>query len=175
MFRRPNQPAPASPAPVERVTSVLGPGVNWKGDLHGSGGIRIEGMFEGDIAIKGLLVVGETGKVTCENLRANTVIVAGIVNGNITSEKLDIRATGRVWGDVITQAFTTEEGSFLRGQVRMEDHVELNLETPRLALEPVVPEIEPMTVPQPMPAPAVQAEPAPKKPERKPQPKVKKA
>ncbi|HTX79616.1 MAG TPA: polymer-forming cytoskeletal protein [Longilinea sp.] len=175
MFRRPNQPIPAAPAPVERVTSVLGPGVNWKGDLHGSGGIRIEGMFEGDIAIKGLLVVGETGKVTCENLRANTVIVAGIVNGNITSEKLDIRATGRVWGDVITQAFTTEEGSFLRGQVRMEDHVELNLETPRSAPEPVVPEIEPMPVPQPAPQVQVPATPAPKKPARKPQPKAKKA
>ena len=170
MFRRPNQPTPASPAPVERVTSVLGPGVNWKGDLHGSGGIRIEGMFEGDIAIKGLLVVGETGKVTCENLRANTVIVAGIVNGNITAEKLDIRATGRVWGDVITQAFTTEEGSFLRGQVRMEDHVELNLETPRPAPELVVPETDPVPTPQQVPA-----ELAPIKPERKPQPNVKKA
>jgi cytoskeletal protein CcmA (bactofilin family) len=176
MFRRPNQPTPTtSPAPVERVTSVLGPGVNWRGDLHGSGGIRIEGMFEGDIAIKGLLVVGETGKVTCENLRANTVIVAGIVNGNITSEKLDIRATGRVWGDVITQAFTTEEGSFLRGQVRMEDHVELNLETPRPSPEPVIPEPEPSPSLQPTQEVPTPLKPAPKKPERSSQPKAKKA
>jgi len=70
-------------------------------------------------------VIGETGKVTCKNLRSNTVIVAGSLKGNITAEKLEIRSTGRVWGDVVTVAFSTEEGAFLRGQVRMEEKVEL--------------------------------------------------
>jgi cytoskeletal protein CcmA (bactofilin family) len=129
MFKRnTSSSAPAPTQPIERVTSVLGPGINWQGNLRGSGGIRIEGTFEGEIALRGLLVVGETGRVTCENLRANTVIVAGAVRGNITAEKLEIRATGRVWGDVVTGAFTTEEGAFLRGQIRMEEKVELELE-----------------------------------------------
>jgi cytoskeletal protein CcmA (bactofilin family) len=111
-------------APTERVTSVLGPGINWKGNLRGSGGVRIEGAFEGDITVRGLIVVGETGRVTCENLKANSVIVAGTVNGSITAEKLDIRSTGRVWGDVVVVALATEEGAFLRGQVRMEEKIE---------------------------------------------------
>ncbi|MDR3576596.1 MAG: polymer-forming cytoskeletal protein [Anaerolineaceae bacterium] len=124
-----NQPTPASTAvPSERVTSVLGPGINWQGNLRGSGGVRIEGTFEGEIIVRGLVVVGETGRVTCEDLRANTVIVAGSVRGNITAEKLEIRSSGRVWGDVVTVAFATEEGAFLRGQVRMEERVELKLE-----------------------------------------------
>jgi len=75
-------------------------------------------------------VVGETGKVNCQTLRATTVIVAGAVRGNIITEKLEIRATGRVWGDVVTQAFATEEGAFLRGQMRMEDKVDLGLAAP---------------------------------------------
>lgn len=129
MFRK-NQPTgPISVTPAERVTSVLGPGINWKGSLRGSGGVRIEGAFEGEIAVRGLVVVGETGRVTCPELRANTVIVAGAVRGNIIAEKLEIRSTGRVWGDVTTVAFSTEEGAFLRGQVRMEDQVELQLES----------------------------------------------
>ncbi len=119
---------PTTPPPVERVTSVLGPGINWKGNLHGSGGIRIEGAFEGDIAVRGLVVIGETGRVTCETLRANSVIVAGTLRSNVVAERLEIRATGRVWGDVTVGAFSTEEGAFLRGQVRMEDKVELGLE-----------------------------------------------
>jgi cytoskeletal protein CcmA (bactofilin family) len=89
--------------------------------------VRIEGTFEGEVALRGLLVVGETGRVTCQSLRANTVIVAGMVRGDITAEKLDIRATGRVWGNVVTAAFTTEEGAFLRGQIRMEEKVDLGL------------------------------------------------
>lgn len=88
--------------------------------------MRIEGAFEGEIALRGLLVVGESGRVICDNIRAYTVIVAGAVYGNITTQKLEIRSTGRVWGDVVTTAFVTEEGAFLRGQIRMEEHVEID-------------------------------------------------
>ena len=129
MFRRREDPLlpPTQPMPTERVTSVLGSGIVWKGSLSGVGGIRIEGAFEGDITLRGLLVIGETGRVTCEHLRANVVIVAGAVQGNITAEKVEIRRTGRVWGDVVTAAFATEEGAFLRGQIKMEEQVDLGI------------------------------------------------
>ena len=131
MFKR-NSPTGQLTTPpvvqaVERITSVLGPGVIWEGKIGGSGGVRIEGTFEGQIALRGMLVVGESGRVTCENIRANNVIVAGAVRGNITTQKLEIRATGRVWGDVVTTSFVTEDGGFLRGQIRMEDAIELDL------------------------------------------------
>ncbi len=125
MFKKSQPVTPIPVSPSERVTSVLGPGINWQGNLRGTGGVRIEGTFEGEINLRGLVVVGESGRVTCENLRANTVIVAGAVRGNVVAEKLEIRATGRVWGDVTVVAFATEEGAFLRGQVRMEEKVEL--------------------------------------------------
>ena len=32
--------------------------------------------------------------------------------------------TGRVWGDVTAVAFSTEEGAFLRGQIKMEEQLE---------------------------------------------------
>jgi cytoskeletal protein CcmA (bactofilin family) len=131
MFKRNDQSAtPPSVQTVERITSVLGAGIIWQGTIGGSGGVRVEGMFEGEIAIKGLLVVGETGKVTCDHLRAANVIVAGAVKGNITAQKVEIRSTGRVWGDIVTTAFATEEGAFLRGQIRMEDAVDLGLDAP---------------------------------------------
>ncbi len=130
MANRNDKTAPlVSPQTVERITSVLGAGVIWQGKISGSGGVRMEGTFEGEIALKGLLVVGETGKVTCENIRAVNVIVAGAVKGNITAQKVEIRASGRVWGDIITTAFATEEGAFLRGQIRMEDAVDLGFES----------------------------------------------
>jgi len=107
-----------------RVTSVIGPGINWLGDLRGSGGVRIEGTITGEIAISGLVVVGETGKVQCEQLKADTVIIAGTVQGNITCQKLEIRSTGKVWGDVVTTTFSSDDGAFLRGQMRMEEKIE---------------------------------------------------
>jgi len=130
MFKRTSSGEETAPSvqSVERITSVLGPGITWHGSVTGAGGVRIEGAFEGEIALRGMLVVGETGRVTCPEVRANTVIVAGAVRGNIRTEKLEIRATGRVWGDVVTTAFVTEEGAFLRGQMRMEEAVTLDLE-----------------------------------------------
>ena len=138
MFKKTPVTEPTVQPVLERVTSVLGPGINWAGNLGGKGGIRIEGTFEGEISIRGLVVIGETGRISCKNLRANNVVVAGAVKGNITAEKLEIRSTGRVWGDVVTVAFATEEGAFLRGQVRMEDKVELHLEE-----KPPASEVEP--------------------------------
>ena len=127
MFRRTNDTQPLADLPVstDRVTSVIGPGVVWKGKLSGKGGVRIEGALDGDINLQGLLVVGETGRVTCETLKANVVVVAGAVRGDITAEKIEIRSSGRVWGNVVTAAFSTEEGAFLRGQVTMEEQVKI--------------------------------------------------
>jgi cytoskeletal protein CcmA (bactofilin family) len=144
MFKRNDQSnSPAAIQTVERITTVLGVGLVWQGALSGSGGVRIEGSFEGQIALKGLLVVGETGKVTCEHVRATSVIVAGAVKGNISAQKVEIRASGRVWGDIVTTAFATEEGAFLRGQIRMEDAVDLGLDTAAPAAPAAVTPIEP--------------------------------
>lgn len=127
MFSKKRTPPVISPtSPVERVTSVLGPGIHWNGDLRGKGGVRIEGALEGEIAVRGLVIIGETGRVTCQSLKADTVIIAGTVNGEITAEKLEIRATGRVYGDVIVQSISTDEGAFLRGTVTMEERVDLS-------------------------------------------------
>ena len=149
MFRKRNQHATpiiqtATPAPTERITSVLGAGIIWKGHISGSGGVRIEGAFEGEIALRGLLVVGETGRVTCQQLRANVVIVAGAVRGDITAEKVEIRSSGRVWGNVVTAAFATEEGAFLRGQITMEEQVDIGLASASEAA-PVL-DIDPETI-----------------------------
>jgi cytoskeletal protein CcmA (bactofilin family) len=133
MFRRRGEGEDHGEGVPERVDSVFGAGLTWKGELGGTGGVRIEGAFEGEIALRGLVVVGEQGRLVCQHLRATTVVVAGSVRGDITAQRLEIARTGRVWGDVVTESFSTDEGAFLRGQITMEERVELGLpqdETP---------------------------------------------
>ncbi len=103
-----------------RLESVLGPGVYYQGNLSGPGGVRIEGGFDGQINIQGMLYIAEGAKVTAE-VQAGTVTVEGNLKGNVTASKVEILATGRLWGDIVTTAFATEEGAFLRGQVTMRD------------------------------------------------------
>lgn len=131
MFRRKsNVPQQTTPQPAERITSVIADGVSLRGKLGGAGGVRIEGAFDGEIELDGLLVIGATGRVTCPQLKARHVIVAGAMRGDILAEKVEIRATGRVWGDVVTSAMSTEEGAFLRGQIQMEEKVQLGITRP---------------------------------------------
>lgn len=130
MFRRQEEPAPKekAPDPQERVTSILGEQITWKGEIKGKGGVRIEGLFEGEIDLEGLVVVDAGGRVECDRLKANRVVVAGAVRSDIEAEKVEIRSTGRVWGDVITTSFSTEEGAYLRGTIQMEEKLETGKE-----------------------------------------------
>jgi cytoskeletal protein CcmA (bactofilin family) len=121
MFRRKEE---AHVESADRVDSVVGAGLALKGTLTGQGGIRIEGAFEGDVEVRGLVVVGEQGRITCRHLKATTVVIAGSVRGDITAQRIEIMRTGRVWGNVVTASFSTEEGAFLRGQITMEERIE---------------------------------------------------
>jgi len=127
MFRRAGERQPSVEAVAERVDSVLGSGISWQGEISGTGGVRIDGAFDGEIGLRGLVVIGEQGRVTCQHIRAATVVVAGSVKGNITARKVEITRTGRVWGNVVTTSLSTEEGAFLKGEITMEEHLELGL------------------------------------------------
>jgi cytoskeletal protein CcmA (bactofilin family) len=103
------------------IETVLGPAVHWNGKLNGNGGVRIEGSFDGSIKINGPLVIAEGAKVTSDEIRATAISVAGTVKSNIIADKVEILATGRIYGDLTTGAFASEEGAFLRGQIVMQE------------------------------------------------------
>jgi cytoskeletal protein CcmA (bactofilin family) len=150
MFRRKSKsPQQAVPQPIQRITSVVADGISLRGKLNGAGGVRIEGAYDGDIELDGLLVIGPTGRVTCPQLKARHVIVAGALRGDILAEKVEIRAGGRVWGDVTTVAMSTEEGAFLRGQIQMEEKVHLSITQPVVEAQANNGSEEPKVAPEP--------------------------
>jgi cytoskeletal protein CcmA (bactofilin family) len=123
MFKRREEPASSKEEPPIqfRVTSILGEDTSWKGDLSGRGGIRIEGLFDGKINLDGLVIIDQKGRVESDLIKADTVIVGGSVRSDIEAKRVEIRSTGRVWGNVTTVRFSTEEGAYLRGKIQMED------------------------------------------------------
>lgn len=125
MFRRStDRPVMSDQAP-DRVDSVLGSGITWQGQISGTGGVRIDGAYDGDIAVHGIVVIGEQGRVTCKQIKAATVVVSGSLKGDVIAYRVEITGSGRVWGDVVTTAFSTEEGAFLRGNITMEEQLDL--------------------------------------------------
>jgi cytoskeletal protein CcmA (bactofilin family) len=146
MFRKKEEPSSdLESVPVKsRVTSILGEGTSCKGEITGTGGIRIEGLWEGMIDLEGLIIVDQKGRVESDLIKADTVIVAGAVRSNIQATRVEIRTTGRVWGDVKTVRFSTEEGAYLRGKIQMEEaEPEVSVPADSDEQQPSQPELKP--------------------------------
>jgi len=121
MFRKEGPKLPESIRPASRMETVIGPAISIQGTLSGSGGVRLEGTFEGKMELEGTLVVGEQAKLISEEIRADNVTVAGTVQANLIAQKVHIQKTGKIWGDVTTTSLSTEEGGYLKGHVQMNE------------------------------------------------------
>ena len=97
------------------INSIVGEGTRFEGMLELSGLLRIDGDFSGNIRTSGKVLVGKNGRAEC-TIDAGTVVIGGIVKGNIFStEKVIILSTGIVIGNINTPRLIVEEGVILHG------------------------------------------------------------
>jgi len=133
----------------------IGKSVVIKGELSGSEDLVIEGTVEGKVELsEHVLTVGTHGKIKAE-VFAKVVIVLGEVTGNITaSEKVDIRDSGSVDGDITSPRVAIAEGAHLRGSVDMQKKpAAVPVAAPAQAAKP---EVKPAPLPAGAPGPAGQ-------------------
>ena len=100
--------------------SVLGRSIALKGELTGKEDLVVEGQFEGTIDVaEHTVTVGAQGQVKSE-IRARHVIVHGSVTGKVTArEKIDIRRTGNVTGDLVSAGVAIEDGAYFKGSIEI--------------------------------------------------------
>jgi cytoskeletal protein CcmA (bactofilin family) len=109
---------PALAAEERRVVAWVGKSVVFKGTLTSSEDLTIDGHVEGTIEVRGQgLTVGPDADIRAE-IVATTATIHGTVIGNIhASEKVDIRATGHIEGDVIAPRIVIAEGAVVCGRI----------------------------------------------------------
>jgi cytoskeletal protein CcmA (bactofilin family) len=114
-------PKVSNPMPSNQNPTVLGRSVISKGEISASEDLSIEGQFDGTISMKDhCLTVGTNGQVKAE-IQARQVIIHGTVNGNITArEKVEIRRTGRVQGDLTAAGVAIEDGAYFKGSIEIQ-------------------------------------------------------
>jgi cytoskeletal protein CcmA (bactofilin family) len=109
--------APRRVAPREAKESVVAAEITITGKIVGAGHVRIAGRFEGDVHIQGDLTIEQGAKLT-GGIRAESVAIAGEVEGNIDSaEKVELLSTGVLNGDLKAGTLTVAAGSRMRGRV----------------------------------------------------------
>ena len=100
----------------ELKETVISPDAEFKGSLKFKDSLRIDGSFEGEIDSGGTLFVGKTGLVKAE-VHVGNVIVEGKVEGNVTCEdKIELRATAKMFGDIQAARLTIAEGVNIVGK-----------------------------------------------------------
>ena len=96
----------------------LGRSISVKGEVTGSEDLMIDGQVEGRIDLPDhVLTVGPNATIVAD-ITVRVATIFGTVIGNITArEKIEVRKTGSVEGQLICASLLVQEGALLKGKV----------------------------------------------------------
>ncbi len=102
-----------------KVATTLGKETIFKGSMRFTESLKIDGRFEGDIQSSGFLYV-EEGAVVKADIKVGSIVIGGIIHGNVeATEKLEMLATGQVFGNVRTSKLRIADGVLFEGKCEM--------------------------------------------------------
>lgn len=122
---RESQPMQSSKTSKEafraEITAHIGKAVIIKGELSGSEDLYLDGEVEGSIALQNhTLIVGPNGRIRA-NIGAREVVVHGRIEGNITgAERVELKQSCVLTGDIHTRRIVIDDGAFFKGQVDLQ-------------------------------------------------------
>jgi cytoskeletal protein CcmA (bactofilin family) len=116
--QNPPPPAPIGRDAADKLVMNLGKSVMIKGELSGSEDLTLYGRMEGSVKLpEYTLTIGPDADIRAE-ISAKTVVIMGGVTGNVVAgEKVEIRATGSVTGDIASPRLAIQDGGCMRGKV----------------------------------------------------------
>ncbi len=119
-----NGGAPGADA-IRPGRSILGQSIRVKGELRVAEELLIEGQFDGALDVHGQRVtIGREARVKSD-IQAREAVVHGTVHGNISAQqRVEIRETGHVTGDIVSPSVVIEAGAYYKGKIEI-----LNQET----------------------------------------------
>ncbi|MDH5720960.1 MAG: polymer-forming cytoskeletal protein [Spirochaetia bacterium] len=98
------------------TNSIIGENSFFTGRFFINGSLKIDGKFEGKSLQAEQLYIGATGKIKT-NVSATSVIVEGIIIGNITAKsRVMLLPTAKIFGDIRTPELIIQNGVILEGR-----------------------------------------------------------
>ena len=100
------------------LTAFIDEGSEIEGKYTFHGTVMLNGKFSGEINSSDSLIIGEKGVVNA-TVRAGVVLINGEVIGNVfATERIELRGTARVYGDVEAPVIVVEEGVHFEGHCK---------------------------------------------------------
>jgi cytoskeletal protein CcmA (bactofilin family) len=105
---------------IENITTYIGKDTEFEGKLRFYGTIRIDGQFRGEIMGEGTLIVGE-GAIIESDIHVSQIFNSGRIQGDVTADnKIEIRAPGKILGNIQAPSIVINEGATIEGNCRMQ-------------------------------------------------------
>lgn len=102
----------------QEISTIIGEGYVFIGEIRGSSVIRIEGKIIGNVHVESGVVLGEKGNVEGD-IFTKSAIIYGTIKGNVKSSQLEIKKTGLINGDISTDTLEIELGAQYNGKLNM--------------------------------------------------------
>ncbi len=97
------------------INTIIGKGSAISGDLKVNGFIRIDGDIDGNLETDGNVIIGENARLR-GNLTAKSVIIGGILKGNIyAGESVKVLSDAAVIGDIISRKVQVDASALFHG------------------------------------------------------------
>ncbi len=104
---------------IEKISTTLGRETSFNGVMRFKDSLKIDGSFTGEIVSTGFLYI-ENGASVTANIRVGSVVIGGTVKGNVeATEKLEMLATGKVFGNIRTAKLKIADGVVFEGKCEM--------------------------------------------------------
>jgi cytoskeletal protein CcmA (bactofilin family) len=103
---------------MQSISTLISEGCIFDGNLKAPDFARIDGQITGDVMVDEGLILGEKGSIQ-GNIITKELVVYGIINGNVQVNSLEIKATGKVTGEIRTQTLQVENGAVYNGSLSM--------------------------------------------------------
>ncbi|MFA5371504.1 MAG: polymer-forming cytoskeletal protein [Sideroxydans sp.] len=107
--------------PQSRIDSLIGAGTRVTGDLHFTGGLRVDGEICGSVIADpgkaSTLVLSEQARVNGE-IRVTHLVLNGTVTGPVeASEYLELQSKAKVTGDIKYKTLEIQLGAIVEGKL----------------------------------------------------------
>jgi cytoskeletal protein CcmA (bactofilin family) len=104
-------------SPAVTGLTVLEEGMTLEGDIVSEENVRVRGRIDGNVSTSGSVVIEPRGSVKGE-VTADNLILEGNLEGRATvARKFELRATGRMRGDIRAAVVAIAEEAVLQGKV----------------------------------------------------------
>jgi cytoskeletal protein CcmA (bactofilin family) len=101
--------------------NLISQGTEITGDIKSQGDIRIDGTLNGNLATKGKVVIGPTGRVKGE-VECKNSEVSGLIEGKISVvQLLNLKTSSKINGTIVTSKLSIEPGALFTGNCTMKD------------------------------------------------------